>query len=85
MGGAAAVKDPEVAASGLYALLGNELIPASTNPAQGTKGATDAVAASGLKVLVGTPSVVGTTLFSAIGAPVVPGEHVGANMASGGT
>jgi len=61
-------------------LLGNEAILASTNPAPGALGATDAVAASGLKVLIGTPAAgqPATTLFAAIGAPVVPGEPVGA-------
>lgn len=68
-GGASAVKDDGVAASGLYALLGNEAIPASSDPAPGVKGATDAVLASGLSVLVGTPAAGQTTLFAAIGAP----------------
>jgi len=51
----------------LYALLGNEAI-ASAGTA-GEVGTTDAVAASGLKVLMGTPAAGQTTLFAAIGAP----------------
>jgi hypothetical protein len=68
------------AASGLYARIGEPITPAViADKLTGVAVANDKaeIAATGLFKSIGTPSVVGTTLFSAIGAPVVPGEPEG--------